>query len=467
MPSQRYPFPSGFLWGAATASFQIEGAGTEDGKGESVWDWFCRQPGKIKDASDGLVACDHYHRLDEDLDLMQGLGLKSYRFSISWPRIQPEGIGAPNPKGLDFYHRLVDGLLKRGILPNATLNHWDHPQALEEKGGWRTGDMVKRFEDYAAIMGRALGDRVGLWASHNEPAVISGLGHALGVHAPGRKDSPQVVQQVIHHLLVGHGAAIRALRGSVAKRDVQLGIVLSPSAILPFKEDAAHLAACEKAWAWENDWWVRPMLQGSYPAEVLAAHAAAGSAPVVNPGDMELIAQPIDYLGVNMYFPRFTEPAEGPQGFRFRPFSAEREPLTSMGWEVYAPALRVLLRNFHRRYGKPLYVTENGCSIAEDAVGPDGKVHDPRRTDYLAKHLAACAQAMADGVDLRGYFQWSLMDNFEWSFGYTQRFGLIHVDYRTLKRTPKDSYAWYREVLKANAVEGPADEGERSGFERG
>jgi beta-glucosidase len=467
MDTQRYPFPAGFLWGAATASFQIEGAGDADGKGESVWDWFCKQPAKIKDNSDGMVACDHYHRLEEDLDLMAGLGIATYRFSISWPRIQADGTGAPNAKGLDFYNRLVDGLLKRGILPNATLNHWDHPQAIEAKGGWRTGDIVKRFEDYAAIMGKALGDRVGIWATHNEPSVISGLGHTLGNHAPGRKDSPQVVHQVIHHLLMAHGAGIRALRGSVTKKDARLGIVLCPPPIVPFKEDAAHLAACEKAWAWENDWWVQPMLQGSYPAEVLAAHAAAGAAPVINPGDMDLIKQPIDYLGVNMYFPRFCEPGPEPKGWHFRPFSAEREALTSMGWEVYAPALRVLLQNFHRRYKKPLYITENGCSIAEDRVGSDSRVHDGRRIDYLGKHLAAAAQAIADGVDLRGYYQWSLMDNFEWSFGYTQRFGLIHVDYSTLKRTPKDSYAWYREVVKANVVEGPADDGVRSGFEKG
>ncbi len=467
MQTQRYKFPQGFLWGAATASFQIEGAGAEDGKGRSVWDWFCEQPGAIKDGSDGRVACDHYHRLDADLDLMANLGLKTYRFSIAWPRIQADGTGPANPKGLAFYDRLVDGLLKRGIVPNATLNHWDHPMALEEAGGWRGRDIVKRFEDYAGIMGKALGDRVGVWATHNEPSVISGLGHQLGIHAPGRKDSEQVVHQVIHHLLMAHGAGIRALRSSVTKKDAQLGIVLCPPPIIPYQETEAHFAAAEKAWRWENDWWVEPMLKGSYPAEVLAAHAAAGSAPVIEPGDLALIQQPIDYLGVNMYFPRMTEPGPAPRGFHFRKFSEENEPLTSMGWEVYAPALRCLLHNFHRRYKLPLYITENGCSVAEDHVGADGACHDPRRIDYLGKHLAAAAQALAEGVDLRGYYQWSLMDNFEWSFGYTQRFGITHVDYKTLARTPKDSFKWYAQVIRENGFDGPADEGKRSKFEKG
>lgn len=466
MDQQRYTFPKGFLWGSATASFQIEGAGAEDGKGESVWDWFCKQPGKIKDGSDGMVACDHYHRLDSDLDLMTQMGMQTYRFSISWPRIQADGTGPANPKGVAFYDRLVDGLLKRGIVPNATLNHWDHPQALEELGGWRNGDIVKRFEDYAGLMGKALGDRVGLWATHNEPSVVSGLGHGNGVHAPGRKDSPQVFHQVIHHLLMAHGAGIRALRSTITKKDAKLGIVLCPPPILPYKEDAEHLAACEKAWAYENDWWVLPMLKGHYPAEVLAQHAKDGAAPIINPGDMELIHQPIDYLGLNMYFPRFTEPAPGPRGFHFRPFAADREPLTSMGWEVYAPALRIELATFYKRYKLPLYITENGCSISEDHVSADGACHDPRRIDYLQKHLAAAAQAISDGVDLRGYYAWSMMDNFEWSFGYTQRFGLTHVDYQTQVRTPKDSFKWYTGVIKENGLMGPADDGKRSGFEK-
>lgn len=466
MDSQRFAFPNKFLWGAATASFQVEGAGTEDGKGPSVWDWFCAQPGKIKDGSNGLVACDHYHRLDEDLDLMARLGLKSYRFSISWPRIQPDGSGAANAKGLDFYQRLVDGLLKRGIVPNATLNHWDHPMALEEQGGWRTRDIVGRFEDYAALMGKVLGDRVGLWATHNEPSVISGLGHDLGWHAPGRKDGTQVVNQVIHHLLMAHGAGIRALRATV-KKDALLGIVLCPPPIYPAQEDAAHLAAAESAWRWETDWWVQPMLQGSYPADVLAAHKAAGHAPNIADGDLALIQQPLDYLGVNMYFPRMTEPGPAPQGYHYRPFDTRNEPLTSMGWEVFAPAMRCLLHNFHRRYKLPLYVTENGMSNAGDAPGPDGKVHDQVRINYLQQHIGMLSQTIDEGVDLRGYFQWSLMDNFEWAWGYTQRFGLIHVDYQSLVRTPKDSYAWYAQAIEEGGFTGPPLRPERSKFERG
>ena len=466
MTLQRYQFPKNFLWGAATAAFQVEGAGKEDGKGPSVWDWFCEQPGKIKDGSNGMVACDHYHRVEEDLNLMQALGLKSYRFSISWPRIQPDGRGPGLQKGLDFYSRLVDGLLKRGIAPNATLNHWDHPMALEELGGWRNRDIVARFEDYASIMGKALGDRVGIWASHNEPSVISGLGHENGWHAPGRKDSKQVVNQVIHHLLMAHGASLRALRATV-KKDALLGIVLSPPPIWPAKEDAAHLDAAEKAWRWECDWWVEPMVKGCYPDEVLKAYAAAGEAPQIQPGDMQLIHQPLDYLGVNFYFPRVTVPAARREGWDYLPFSEERESLTGMGWEVYAPALRCLLHNFNRRYKVPLYVTENGCSVKEDAVSPDGKVHDPRRIDYLNKHLAVMHQAISEGVDLRGYFEWSLMDNFEWSWGYTQRFGIIHVNYQSLVRTPKDSYHWYAEVIKTGGLDCPPPPPERSKFERG
>jgi beta-glucosidase len=464
---RRYPFPQGFLWGAATAAFQIEGAGAEDGKGESCWDRFCKVPGAIRDASDGMVACDHYHRLEEDLELMRALGLRSYRFSVSWPRVQPEGSGPVNAKGLDFYKRLVDGLLERGIEPNCTLNHWDHPQALEDKGGWRSRDMVGRFEDYSAILGRALGDRVFLWATHNEPSVIAGLGHELGIHAPGRKDSPQVVQQVVHHLLLAHGAAVRALRATVKRKDAQLGIVLSPAPIFPAQEDEAHWKAAERAWNWENDWWVLPLVEGRYPEDVLAARQAEGSAPRIEAGDLELIRQPIDYLGVNMYFPRMTEPDLGPKGWRFRPFDTRNEPLTSIGWEVFAPALRCLLHNFARRYKKPLYVTENGMSNASDAPDQEGRVRDTVRIRYLEQHLAMVSQAIEEGVDVRGYFHWSLMDNFEWSWGYTQRFGLIHIDYQTLQRTPKDSFAWYRDLIQANGFEGPQGRPERSRFERG
>jgi beta-glucosidase len=364
----------------------------------------------------------------------------------------------------------VDGLLKRGIVPNVILNHWDYFMALEEAGGWRSRDMVPRFEEYAGIMGKALGDRVGIWASHNEPSVISGLGHETGWHAPGRKDTKQVVHQVIHHLLMGHGASLRALRSTITKKDAQLGIVLCTSAYWPKEDDAAHNAAAEKAWRWDNDWWVEPMLKGAYPDDVLQFHAAKGQAPLIQPGDMELIKQPLDYLGVNFYFPRVTVPDPGSElGFKTLPFSDAREPLTGMGWEVYAPALRCELHNFHRRYKLPIYITENGVSVKEDGAGPgvDGKVHDARRIDYLQKHFAAMHQAISEGVDLRGYYQWSLMDNFEWAWGYTQFFGLIHVDYQTLKRTPKDSYHWYREAIKANGYEGPPPPPERRKFERG
>jgi beta-glucosidase len=444
---QRFDFPADFLWGAATAAYQVEGAAAEDGKADSIWDVFCRRPGSIRDGSSGAVACDHYHRLEQDLDLMQGLGLKGYRFSISWPRVQPLGVGPANAPGLDFYERLVDGLLKRGITPNATLYHWDLPQALEQQGGWPSRDIAQRFGDYAALVAKRLGDRVGIWATFNEPNVFVHCGYQLGVFAPGRQEGARMVRQCIHHVLLAHGLATQALRAH-AKPGAQLGIVLAPALAWPDRETPAHYAAAEACWAEENDWWVQPMLHGRYPEAVLRRLTGCGEAPQVQRGDLDVIRQPLDYLGVNGYFPARVEPdMSGDRGYRRLPFSARNEPLTSFGWEVYAPAYRAMLVQFHRRYGLPLHLTENGISIATDAPGPDGAVHDERRIDYLQKHLAAAHQARAAGADIRGYFHWSLMDNFEWSSGYTQRFGLIHVDYATLKRTPKDSARWYRGVI--------------------
>ena len=443
----RYDFPPQFLWGAATAAYQVEGAADADGKADSIWDRFCRQPGAIADGSSGAVACDHYHRLEQDLDLMAALGLRAYRFSISWPRVQPLGAGPANGRGLDFYDRLVDGLLKRGLTPNATLYHWDLPQALEDRGGWPARDTALRFADYAALAAKRLGDRVALWATFNEPAVFVDLGYSQGVFAPGRRENPRTVRQAIHHVLLAHGLGMQALRAH-AKADAQLGIVLNPALVWPDRETPLHYAAAEACWAEENDWWVLPMTQGHYPEAVRRRLAHHGHAPQVHTGDLEQIRQPLDYLGVNGYFPARVEPdMSGERGYRRLPFSARNEPLTSFGWEVYAPAFRAMLLQFHRRYDRPLYVTENGISVVQPNPGPDGAVHDDRRIDYLKKHLAALHQARAAGADVRGYFHWSLLDNFEWSSGYTQRFGLVHVDYATLKRTPKDSAHWYRAMI--------------------
>jgi beta-glucosidase len=444
---KRYDFPAGFLWGAATAATQIEGAADADGKADSIWDAFCRRPGVIRDGSSPAVACDHYHHLEQDLDLMASLGLTAYRFSLAWPRIQPLGAGPADPRGLDFYDRLVDGLLKRGITPNATLHHWDLPQALEDLGGWPARDTALRFGDFATLAAKRLGDRVGIWATFNEPHVLVHCGYELGIFAPGRREDPRTVRQCIHHVLLAHGLGIQALRAH-AKPGAQLGIVLAPSLAWPDRETPLHYAAAEACWAEENDWWVQPMLYGHYPEAVRQRFARHGHAPQVQVGDMALIQQPLDYLGVNGYFPARVEPdLSGERGYRRLPFSARNEPLTSMGWEVYAPAYRALLVQFHRRYGMPMYLTENGLSISSDAPGPDGAVHDDRRIDYLKKHLAAAHQARQAGADIRGYFHWSLMDNFEWSSGYTQRFGLVHVDYATQKRTPKDSARWYRDMI--------------------
>jgi beta-glucosidase len=443
----RFDFPEDFLWGAATAAYQIEGAAAEDGKGDSTWDEFCRRPGVIADGSSGAVACDHYHRLEGDLDLMQGLGLRGYRFSISWPRVQPLGAGPANERGLDFYDRLVDGLLKRGIKPNATLYHWDLPLALEELGGWANRDIAQRFGDYAALAAKRLGDRVALWATFNEPHVFVACGYQHGVFAPGRKEPQRTVRQIIHHVVLAHGLGIQALRAH-AKPQAQLGIVLAPALVWPDRETPLHHAAADAFWAEANDWWVEPMLKGHYPEAVRKRLAHKGEAPSVQVGDMAIIQQPLDYLGVNGYFPARVEPdPSGELGYRQLPFSARNEPLSDFGWEVYAPAFRAMLVQFHRRYGKPLYITENGISVLQPKVGPDGAVHDDRRIDYLKKHLAAVHQARAAGADIRGYFHWSLMDNFEWSSGYTQRFGLIHVDYATQKRTLKDSAHWYRQAI--------------------
>lgn len=447
----RFEFPKDFLWGAATAAYQVEGAIHEDGRGDSVWDSFCRVPGNIQDASSGERACDHYHRLDEDLALMSGLGLKSYRFSIAWPRVQPTGRGPANPKGFDFYDRLVDGLLQRGIVPNATLFHWDLPQPLEDAGGWPERDTALRFAEYAALAAKRLGDRIGIWATFNEPQVTAFMSYEQGLFAPGRRESPQVVRQVIHHILLGHGLAIQALRAH-AKADAKLGIVLVPSLIWPDKETPLHHAAAEAAWVEENDWWLLPLTRGAYPGVPLRRMEARGEAPNVQAGDLAIAAEPIDYLGVNGYFPtRVEADPSSERGYSRLPFSSRNEPLTDIGWEVYAPAFRAMLLRCHR-YGKPLYVTENGISIA------DGALQDPRRVDFMRKHLAAVAQARAAGADIRAYYHWSLMDNFEWIQGYTQRFGLVHVDYNSFKRTPKDSYHWYRDTIAAGGFKAEVPE---------
>lgn len=438
-----YRFPSNFLWGAATASYQIEGAWNEDGKGESIWDRFSHTPGKIKNGDTGDVACDHYHRYPEDIALMRQLGLKAYRFSISWPRLIPNGMAPVNPAGLDFYDRLVDRLLAANIQPFATLYHWDLPQALEDKGGWRNRDTASYFADYTAVAVKRLGDRVKHWATFNEPAVAAFAGHFWnGGHAPGLNDF-KIAIQVVHHILVAHGLSVQTIRS--VESNLQAGIVLN---IWPHEPASGHpedAKAAEKAWQQSSEvTFMDAIFKGHYPQP--AWQSAGENRPQVAPGDMALICQKLDFLGINYYAPMRISTSGKP------PERLEASEYTEMGWEVHAPAMYRMLTLLNRDYRlPPLYITENGAAF-KDEVSADGKARDPRRIAYLRDHFIETHKAMQEGVDLRGYFVWSLMDNFEWAEGYGKRFGLIHVDYETLKRTLKDSAEWYAGVIRENAV---------------
>jgi beta-glucosidase len=441
-------FPRGFLWGVASSAFQIEGAADADGRGASIWDEFCRVPGTIADNSNGMVACDHYHRLEADLDLVAALGVNAYRFSISWPRVQPSGSGAFNGKGLDFYNRLVDGLLKRGIAPYATLYHWDLPAALQrEHGGWADRNTAYRFADYAALIANRLGDRVRSFATHNEPWVTATIGHEFGTFAPGLKDRATAMQ-VSHHCLVSHGLAAQAIRN--ARSGLDVGIVLNLS---PVFSATSSLADTEQA-AREDGllvrWYLDALLRGHYPADML--EYLGTDAPKVRSGDAELIARPLDFLGVNYYHPIVSTTA--------RPFSpaSNGAAVTDMGWEVAPARFTELLQRLNREYSlPPLYITENGAAYRDAVI--DGRVLDEDRRAYIESHIAAIADAITIGVDVRGYFVWSLLDNFEWASGYTKRFGIYYVDYATQQRILKRSGDWYKhlsESYRRNHAAAPA-----------
>ncbi len=456
------PFPPGFLWGAATSAFQVEGAADEGGRGESIWDRFAATPGRIEDGRDARVACDHFHRWREDVALMQSLGLNAYRLSLAWPRILPRGRGAPSAAGLDFYDRLVDGLLEAGLAPMVTLNHWDLPQALQERGGWGARDTAAAFVEYAHAASMRLGDRVRQWATHNEPWCIATLGHEQGCHAPGLTD-PALALRAAHHLLLSHGQAVPVLRRNAPGAEV--GIVLIHGQVEPHTGSAADADAAR--W-WDgafNRWFLDPLFRGEYPADAVAdrvarGHLPPGELPFVQPGDLGHIAEPIDFLGVNYYSRTVMSGAPGPAGEpppRAVPM-APKEALTEMGWEVWPQGLHDLLLRLHRDYAPPrIYVTENGAAFP-DAPGADGVVHDARRRDFLLGHLRALARAIAAGVPVAGYYHWSLLDNFEWAAGYTRRFGLVHVDFETQRRTPKDSARLYAGIAAANAVPAPPPE---------
>lgn len=447
-------FPNNFLWGAATASYQIEGAWNEDGKGESIWDRFTHTPSNIADGSSGDRACDHYHRWQGDIELMQSLNLQAYRFSIAWPRILPQGRGQVNQAGLDFYSRLVDGLLEAGITPFPTLYHWDLPQSLQDEGGWPARSTAEAFVEYADIMTRHLGDRVKHWITHNEPWVIAFLGHQIGEHAPGWQDWPAAIK-ASHHLLLSHGWAVPVIRGN--SPGCEVGITLNFTLAFPASSSPADVDAARFFDGYINRWFLDPLYGRRYPADMVADYATQGHLPAeglafIQPNDWEAITVQTDFLGVN-YYTRMVLGAESRQQNQsqsaFQGADLER---TDMGWEVFPDGLYNLLNRLHFEYQPPkLYITENGASYSD---GPDdtGHIDDRRRLDYLRQHFTVAHRAIQNGVPLAGYFVWSLLDNFEWAKGYVQRFGIVWVDYETLERTPKASALWYKDVIARNGL---------------
>jgi beta-glucosidase len=441
-------FPDGFRWGVATAAYQVEGAVAEDGRRDSIWDTFCRQPGRIKNGDTGDVACDHYHRWPQDVALMAELGIDAYRFSIAWPRIQPAGTGPANGPGLDFYDRLTDGLLARGITPMPTLYHWDLPQPLEDAGGWLSRDTAARFADYAALTAERLADRIPLWTTLNEPFVVTAFGYALGIHAPGRALMLDALPTA-HHQLLGHGLAARALRAAGAG---QVAVANNCSPVWPASDGPADLAAAAAYDTLHNRMFTDPLLLGRYP-DLGAFGVGEAGLDCVRDGDLAVIAAPIDALGINYYNPtRVSALPDSPLPFQLEPIPGY--PVTAFGWPVVPAGLTELLTQFAGRYGDalpPVYITENGCS-AVDEPAADGTLDDQPRIRYLDGHLRALADAITAGVDVRGYLTWSLIDNFEWSEGYDQRFGLVHVDFATQARTPRASFAWYRNLIATQRI---------------
>ncbi len=441
-------FPTGFLWGSATASYQVEGAWQEGGKGESIWDRFSHTPGKIQAGDTGDVACDHYHLWRDDIALMRALGLKAYRLSIAWPRILPTGHGKVNPVGLDFYSRLVDELLAAGIRPFVTLYHWDLPQTLQDRGGWPARSTAEAYVEYAEAVARRLGDRVHDWMTFNEPWVSAFMGYEWGIHAPGHSDRHEAFAAA-HHLLLAHGWAVPVIhRDSPGS---QVGIVLNLSPHHPASPSTADALAARLGDAKNNRWFLDPLVGRGYPEDL--RDALGLSLDFVQSGDLAAIATPGDFLGVN-YYTRTIHRSDAIPETANKPRTLFPNPNpTTMGWEVYPEGLYELLTRLKAEYPFPAYyVTENGAAYP-DQVGADGQVDDPLRVAYLRAYFAQAARALAAGVPLRGYFVWSLMDNFEWAYGYSQRFGLVYVDYKTLHRTPKTSARWYSRVIRENAVE--------------
>lgn len=446
-------FPQDFVWGVAAASYQVEGAAKEDGRGLSVWDVFSETPGKTFQGDTGEVACDHYHRFRDDIDLMKQIGVHAYRLSVSWSRVLPDGIGKVNEAGLDYYDRLIDDMLDKDIVPYVTLFHWDYPWELYCRGGWLNRDSAEWFAEYTDVMSRTLGDRVKHWMTLNEPPVFVGLGHESGQHAPGDRWSDRHLARVMHHVLLAHGRSVQVLRANTAK-DSHIGLAINNDPAIPVVEDAATIAAARQMqWTivrpnliWNGATWLDPMLKGSYPDGVLQLW---GNLLPIQAGDMETIAQPLDFIGLNIYQGYYASvKADGtPTPVQEHP----GHPRTNMDWKVTPGALYWSPKYMYERYGLPIYITENGLG-SMDWVSVDGAVHDTGRIDFMHRYLAEFKRAGADGVPIAGYFHWSVLDNYEWAEGYRKRFGMIYVDYVTQQRILKDSALWYREVIASNGA---------------
>jgi beta-glucosidase len=451
-------FPDGFTWGVATAAYQIEGAVAEDGRSPSIWDTFAHTPGRVASGDTGDVACDHYHRWRDDLDMVASLGIPAYRFSASWSRVLPDGHTV-NQAGVDYYKRLVDGCLERGIRPVLTLYHWDLPQALDEgpEGGWLDRSVADRFVDYAVLLGKELGDRIPVVTTLNEPWCSAYLGYASGEHAPGRTSNP-LAFRAAHHLNLAHGRAVAALRSTLPVT-AEVSVTLNLHQVVPAGRTDADLAAARHVDLVANRIFLDPMLRGGYPEELVETTRHLTDWSFVRPGDETDIHQPLDFLGVNYYNPAAVAASGQHAPFPGTPFPGTDRavrsdlpaPHTIMGWPIVPSGLTALLVRIHREYGVPLVVTENGMA-APDPVGADGHVHDRDRIGYVHDHLDALLDAVDEGVDVRGYFVWSLLDNFEWAWGYAKRFGIVHVDFETQQRTPKDSARWYAGVVARNAL---------------
>lgn len=447
-------FSEKFVWGAATSSYQIEGAPDEDGKGLQIWDVYCKEPGRIFGEHTGDVACDHYHLYQDDVAVMKAIGLKAYRFSISWARIMPDGFGRIEQKGIDFYSRLIDCLLENGIEPYVTLFHWDLPYEIYKRGGWMNPDSVDWFAEYAATVVDAFSDRVTHFMTFNEPQCFIGLGNLTGEHAPGLKCPLKDTFLMAHHVMMAHGKAVLAMRAA-AKRPIAIGYAPTGTMCYPKTNSEADVEAARRAlfesktalerWAWNVSWWSDPVMLGKYPEDGLRLYERW--LPDIRPEDLQLMHQPLDFYGQNIYNGICVE-SDGAGGWQY----VKRHPgfpKTGIQWPVTPECLYWGPKFLYERYGRPIYITENGISC-HDVVSVDGKVHDPNRIDFLGKYLYQLQKCAEDGTDIRGYFQWSLMDNFEWAKGYSERFGLVYVDYETQKRILKDSAKWYRQTIETN-----------------